>query len=71
MARRIAVAWAAEDREAALQARSRAAAVIAVRTRPRGCWRRRRPCGTGSRRRSEGSTPSAACTPGGRGGAFG
>ncbi len=36
MARKIAVAWAAEDTEAALHARYRAEAVIAVRTRLHG-----------------------------------
>ena len=42
MARRIAVAWAAEDSEAALHARYRAAAVIEVRTRLHALWLLRR-----------------------------
>ena len=42
MARRIAVAWAAEDSEAALHARYRAEAVIEVRTRLHALWLLRR-----------------------------
>ena len=42
MARKIAVAWAAEDSEAALHARYRAEAVIEVRTRLHALWLLRR-----------------------------
>ena len=51
MARKIAVAWAAEDSEAALYARYRAEAVIEVRTRLHALWLLRR-----------GETPAAVAT---------